>query len=251
MKKILTSLRNDSRGVTLVELMVVMALMAILIGVVAIFSQPYLERARLESDTEILTNMHTQFCAEVSDIGIDEARERLNNILGYYQGRVQYNNADSDGYYGEVMCFLQINQDRVAKGQATCTGNSPYGNGAANPEWDEGGILYNITKAGGYDPDKLQPPAGNGKPVLDAPRTVFLSKQWNTVTDKKVIEKYGVSGSTYNQYSESKNIGIAIDSRKNKDYRCILKVGYHKLGTGNYPMNSHFLIQSEEWVKPD
>ena len=49
---------NDKKGFSLVELIIVMAIMAILVGVVASQVLPYMEKSRQSKDQQILSSLY-------------------------------------------------------------------------------------------------------------------------------------------------------------------------------------------------
>lgn len=72
MKNYLTKLReNEEKGFSLVELIIVMAIMAILVGVVASQVIPYMEKSRQSKDQQQLSSLATNVVSAVAQSGKD------------------------------------------------------------------------------------------------------------------------------------------------------------------------------------
>ncbi|MDE6851922.1 MAG: type II secretion system GspH family protein [Lachnospiraceae bacterium] len=73
-KKYLTQLHeNEEKGFSLVELIIVMAIMAILVGVVASQVIPYMEKSRQSKDQQQLSSLATNVVSAVAQSGQDVA----------------------------------------------------------------------------------------------------------------------------------------------------------------------------------
>lgn len=71
-KKYLTQLHeNEEKGFSLVELIIVMAIMAILVGVVASQVIPYMEKSRQSKDQQQLSSLATNVVSAVAQSGQD------------------------------------------------------------------------------------------------------------------------------------------------------------------------------------
>lgn len=71
-KKYLTQLHeNEEKGFSLVELIIVMAIMAILVGVVASQVIPYMEKSRQSKDQQQLSSLATNVVSAVAQSGED------------------------------------------------------------------------------------------------------------------------------------------------------------------------------------
>lgn len=60
---------NDKKGFSLVELIIVMAIMAILVGVVASQVLPYMEKSRQSKDQQILSSLCTDITSAIAQSG--------------------------------------------------------------------------------------------------------------------------------------------------------------------------------------
>ena len=61
-KNYLTKLQeNDKKGFSLVELIIVMAIMAILVGIVASQVLPYMDKSRQSKDQQVLSSILTEY----------------------------------------------------------------------------------------------------------------------------------------------------------------------------------------------
>ncbi len=61
MNKIMNKAKEDNKGFSLVELIIVIAIMAILIGVVALQVVPYLEKSRVGKDRQLVDSVYSAF----------------------------------------------------------------------------------------------------------------------------------------------------------------------------------------------
>lgn len=77
------NLKNDKRGVTLVELIITIGIMAVLTGVVAGNIIPYLERAREKKDKQRLSSMFEEFCSQVENRGIVDIYNSLSKYTSW------------------------------------------------------------------------------------------------------------------------------------------------------------------------
>lgn len=72
MKNYLAKLReNEEKGFSLVELIIVMAIMAILVGVVASQVIPYMEKSRQSKDQQQLSSLCTDIVSAISQADTD------------------------------------------------------------------------------------------------------------------------------------------------------------------------------------
>lgn len=60
---------NDKKGFSLVELIIVMAIMAILVGIVASQVLPYMEKSRQSKDQQILSSLCTDITSAIAQSG--------------------------------------------------------------------------------------------------------------------------------------------------------------------------------------
>lgn len=69
-KNYLTKLQeNDKKGFSLVELIIVMAIMAILVGIVASQVLPYMDKSRQSKDQQVLSSILTDVVSSVAQSG--------------------------------------------------------------------------------------------------------------------------------------------------------------------------------------
>lgn len=61
------ALRNDNKGFSLVELIIVIAIMAILVGVMAPQLIKYIEKSNVSADTQMLDTIHTALVLAMTD----------------------------------------------------------------------------------------------------------------------------------------------------------------------------------------
>ena len=61
MNKLMNRAKKDNKGFSLVELIIVIAIMAILIGVVALQVVPYLEKSRTSKDMQLVDSVYSAF----------------------------------------------------------------------------------------------------------------------------------------------------------------------------------------------
>ena len=72
MKNYLAKLReNEEKGFSLVELIIVMAIMAILVGIVASQVLPYMDKSRQSKDQQQLSSVCTNLVSAVAQSGKD------------------------------------------------------------------------------------------------------------------------------------------------------------------------------------
>lgn len=77
-KNYLTKLQeNDKKGFSLVELIIVMAIMAILVGIVASQVLPYMEKSRQSKDQQVLSNICTDVVSAIA-----QADQAVDNFSG-------------------------------------------------------------------------------------------------------------------------------------------------------------------------
>ncbi len=84
-KNYLTKLQeNDKKGFSLVELIIVMAIMAILVGVVASQVLPYMEKSRMSKDQQQLSSLCTDIVSAISqsDVAVTSFSGQLNRFDG-------------------------------------------------------------------------------------------------------------------------------------------------------------------------
>lgn len=99
MKNYLAKLReNEEKGFSLVELIIVMAIMAILVGVVASQVIPYMEKSRQSKDQQQLSSLCTDIVSAISQADTDPgniAATELKNV------------GAADGSWGKVLQGLR------------------------------------------------------------------------------------------------------------------------------------------------
>lgn len=99
MKNYLAKLReNEEKGFSLVELIIVMAIMAILVGVVASQVIPYMEKSRQSKDQQQLSSLCTDIVSAISQADTDPgniAATELKNV------------GTADGSWGKVLQGLR------------------------------------------------------------------------------------------------------------------------------------------------
>lgn len=78
-KNYLTKLQeNDKKGFSLVELIIVMAIMAILVGIVASQVLPYMEKSRQSKDQQVLSNICTDVVSAIAQA--DQAVDSFSGV---------------------------------------------------------------------------------------------------------------------------------------------------------------------------
>jgi len=93
MKNYLAKLReNEEKGFSLVELIIVMAIMAILVGVVASQVIPYMEKSRQSKDQQQLSSLCTDIVSAISQASSDPGdfnATELNTVTGDWGSQLQ------------------------------------------------------------------------------------------------------------------------------------------------------------------
>ena len=69
---------NDKKGFSLVELIIVMAIMAILVGIVASQVLPYMEKSRQSKDQQVLSNICTDVVSAIAQA--DQAVDSFSGV---------------------------------------------------------------------------------------------------------------------------------------------------------------------------
>ncbi|MCI7062910.1 MAG: prepilin-type N-terminal cleavage/methylation domain-containing protein [Lachnospiraceae bacterium] len=79
---------NDKKGFSLVELIIVMAIMAILVGVVASQVLPYMDKSRQSKDQQVLSSICTDLVSATAQSGKDlkEVNEQDISATGWGSG---------------------------------------------------------------------------------------------------------------------------------------------------------------------
>lgn len=132
MKNYLAKLReNEEKGFSLVELIIVMAIMAILVGVVASQVIPYMEKSRQSKDQQQLSSLCTDIVSAISqadtdpgDIDTDPATELsdVGNGAGSW-GKVLEGLRSADGTTDKSLA--DIESDVAGKLKSKLAGTSP------------------------------------------------------------------------------------------------------------------------------
>lgn len=68
MNKLMNRAKKDNKGFSLVELIIVIAIMAILIGVVALQVVPYLEKSRTSKDKQLVDSVYSAFQTGIASV---------------------------------------------------------------------------------------------------------------------------------------------------------------------------------------
>ena len=93
MKNYLAKLReNEEKGFSLVELIIVMAIMAILVGVVASQVIPYMEKSRQSKDQQQLSSLCTDIVSAISQASSDPGdfnATELNTVTADWGSQLQ------------------------------------------------------------------------------------------------------------------------------------------------------------------
>lgn len=82
---------NETKGFSLVELIIVMAIMAILVGVVASQVLPYMDKSRQAKDQQILSSICTDLVSSIAQSGKD-----LKAVTGQDVSATGWNGGDAD-----------------------------------------------------------------------------------------------------------------------------------------------------------
>lgn len=129
MKNYVAKLReNEEKGFSLVELIIVMAIMAILVGVVASQVIPYMEKSRQSKDQQQLSSLCTDIVSAISqadtDPGVIAATELSNagNSAGSW-GKVLEGLRSADGTTDKSLA--DIESDVTGKLKSKLAGTSP------------------------------------------------------------------------------------------------------------------------------
>ena len=132
MKNYLAKLReNEEKGFSLVELIIVMAIMAILVGVVASQVIPYMEKSRQSKDQQQLSSLCTDIVSAISqadtdpgDIATDTGTElsAVGNSAGSW-GKVLEGLRSADGTTDKSLG--DIESDVAGKLKSKLAGTSP------------------------------------------------------------------------------------------------------------------------------
>ena len=72
MNKIMNKAKEDNKGFSLVELIIVIAIMAILVGIIALHVIPYMERSRVGKDQQTVDSVYNAFNNSLADESISE-----------------------------------------------------------------------------------------------------------------------------------------------------------------------------------
>ena len=127
MKNYLAKLReNEEKGFSLVELIIVMAIMAILVGVVASQVIPYMEKSRQSKDQQQLSSLCTDIVSAISqaDTGNIAATELKNvGAADGSWGKVLQGLRSADGTSDKALA--DIESDVSGKLKSKLAGTSP------------------------------------------------------------------------------------------------------------------------------
>lgn len=129
MKNYLAKLReNEEKGFSLVELIIVMAIMAILVGVVASQVIPYMEKSRQSKDQQQLSSLCTDIVSAISqadtdpDIATATELSAVGNSAGSW-GKVLEGLRSADGTTDKSLA--DIESDVAGKLKSKLAGTSP------------------------------------------------------------------------------------------------------------------------------
>lgn len=130
MKNYLAKLReNEEKGFSLVELIIVMAIMAILVGVVASQVIPYMEKSRQSKDQQQLSSLCTDIVSAISqadtdpgDIATATELSAVGNGAGSW-GKVLEGLRSADGTTDKSLA--DIESDVAGKLKSKLAGTSP------------------------------------------------------------------------------------------------------------------------------
>ena len=129
MKNYLAKLReNEEKGFSLVELIIVMAIMAILVGVVASQVIPYMEKSRQSKDQQQLSSLCTDIVSAISqadtdpDIATATELSAVGNSAGSW-GKVLEGLRSTDGTTDKSLA--DIESDVAGKLKSKLAGTSP------------------------------------------------------------------------------------------------------------------------------
>ncbi|MCM1246603.1 MAG: type II secretion system GspH family protein [Roseburia sp.] len=127
-KRIQKCLSGSNEGFSLVELIIVIAIMAILVGVVALAVIPYLEKSRESKDLQALDTIASALTTAVADVkatGSDEFSINASGVIGSgTNSKVAQNMAStlgdstltlgSNGGAGQpIMCYYNTSTNKV------------------------------------------------------------------------------------------------------------------------------------------
>lgn len=128
MKNYLAKLReNEEKGFSLVELIIVMAIMAILVGVVASQVIPYMEKSRQSKDQQQLSSLCTDIVSAISQADTDPGDiatelSAVGNSAGSW-GKVLEGLRSADGTTDKSLA--DIESDVAGKLKSKLAGTSP------------------------------------------------------------------------------------------------------------------------------
>lgn len=128
MKNYLAKLReNEEKGFSLVELIIVMAIMAILVGVVASQVIPYMEKSRQSKDQQQLSSLCTDIVSAISQADTDPGNiatelSAAGNSAGSW-GKVLEGLRSADGTTDKSLA--DIESDVAGKLKSKLAGTSP------------------------------------------------------------------------------------------------------------------------------
>lgn len=88
--------RMDNKGFSLVELIIVIAIMAILIGIVGSQVIPYIEKSRVSKDKDVLDTCYTALQAAVAKEGMDNITGAKLGAIGSGQSKDTNKQLDSE-----------------------------------------------------------------------------------------------------------------------------------------------------------
>ncbi|MCR5420110.1 MAG: type II secretion system GspH family protein [Lachnospiraceae bacterium] len=111
-------MRNNESGFSLVELIIVIAIMAILIALLAPQYVRYVEKSRLANDVQVIAAIHNALAVAITDENIENRP-----LAGFTPPQIKLEDLDTPTYYtpykefvDEFKGFLNINDISTLKG---------------------------------------------------------------------------------------------------------------------------------------
>ena len=140
-KKIQKYLSGEREGFSLVELIIVIAIMAILIGVVALAVIPYLEQSRVSKDQQTVDSVYGAFQSAIADQQITEA-QKVTVTIGKVKGEAKIDGtADADFINFMAKALNATDGSDIGKGTAAKLVSSDVKEGGVVCKYDAGTIV--------------------------------------------------------------------------------------------------------------